>query len=214
MPFILLLMFAVAVFAEEKMPQGLLEGELLEWDGTPGAGAIVMRDDDNRVYRCSFDAKTYMEAGKEHAPITSLRPGDRLEVLADRDASSNACYIRMVHLMPPKPIGLRQRPYRTPLRKSTLSSLNYQFESLYPRGNLTFSGVVVRINPERLILRTNGDARETIYLRDDTRYSRAGLKVNSSELRVNSRVFVRAGRNFDDQIEAYQVVWGEILQPR
>jgi hypothetical protein len=31
---------------------------------------------------------------------------------------------------------------------------------------------------------------------------------------VNTRVFVRAGKSFDNEVEAYQVVWGEILQPR
>jgi hypothetical protein len=29
-------------------------------------------------------------------------------------------------------------------------------------------------------------------------------------LTVNTRVFVRAGRNLEGGIEAYQVVWGEI----
>ena len=30
---------------------------------------------------------------------------------------------------------------------------------------------------------------------------------------MNARVFVRAGRNLDDRIEAYQVMWGDILVP-
>jgi hypothetical protein len=30
---------------------------------------------------------------------------------------------------------------------------------------------------------------------------------------MNARVFVRAGRNLDDNIEAYQVMWGDILRP-
>jgi hypothetical protein len=30
---------------------------------------------------------------------------------------------------------------------------------------------------------------------------------------VNERVFVRGGRNLEDEIEAYQVVWGGILRP-
>ena len=32
-------------------------------------------------------------------------------------------------------------------------------------------------------------------------------------LKPNTRVFVRAGRNLDDDLEVYQVIWGEILEP-
>jgi len=37
--------------------------------------------------------------------------------------------------------------------------------------------------------------------------------VEAADLKPNTRVFVRAGKNLEDQIEAYQIVWGEILQP-
>jgi hypothetical protein len=26
-------------------------------------------------------------------------------------------------------------------------------------------------------------------------------------------VFVRAGKNLDDQVEAYQIIWGDIMEP-
>ena len=37
--------------------------------------------------------------------------------------------------------------------------------------------------------------------------------ATSASLHPNMRVFIRAGKNLDDEIEAYQVVWGEILTP-
>jgi len=37
--------------------------------------------------------------------------------------------------------------------------------------------------------------------------------VEAADLKPNTRVFVRAGKNLGDQIEAYQIIWGEILHP-
>ena len=64
-----------------------------------------------------------------------------------------------------------------------------------------------------MVLRTRTQGDVEVVLRGDTRYFAGGRKTDSSELRVNTRVFVRAGHNLDDEIEAYQVVWGAILQP-
>jgi hypothetical protein len=41
-----------------------------------------------------------------------------------------------------------------------------------------------------------------------------GDTVEAADLRPNMRVFVRAGRNIYQQVEAYQVIWGKILEPR
>jgi len=40
-----------------------------------------------------------------------------------------------------------------------------------------------------------------------------GQPAEVGSLRANLVVFVRAGKNLDQEVEAYQVVWGEILQP-
>ena len=58
------------------------------------------------------------------------------------------------------------------------------------------------------------DGEKTILLRQDTRYVSEGHLVEAAELSPETRVFVRAGKNSNGQIEAYQVVWGEILEPR
>jgi hypothetical protein len=41
-----------------------------------------------------------------------------------------------------------------------------------------------------------------------------GEVVDAAALKPNTRVFVQAGKTFYDQVEAYQVVWGEILGPK
>jgi len=84
---------------------------------------------------------------------------------------------------------------------------------LAPRGNLTFSGVIARLAADRLVLHTRLDGEKTILLRDDTRYLDNGTDVDAADLKANTRVFVRAGKNLEDQVEAYQVIWGAILEP-
>ncbi len=75
-----------------------------------------------------------------------------------------------------------------------------------------FSGLVVRVDHAVLTLRTRTDGVKTILLRQDTRYIGDGQRVDAAALRNHTRVFIRAGRNLDNDIEAYQVVWGEIVR--
>jgi len=63
-----------------------------------------------------------------------------------------------------------------------------------------------------LTLRTRVDGEKLILLRQDTRYIGDGQRVGADGLKRNTRVFVRAGRNLDNDVEAYQVVWGGIGQ--
>jgi hypothetical protein len=37
--------------------------------------------------------------------------------------------------------------------------------------------------------------------------------VDAGVLAVNTRVFVRAGKTIYDEVEAFQVIWGDILKP-
>ena len=48
-------------------------------------------------------------------------------------------------------------------------------------------------------------------MRTDTRFLAGGVRLDAAALPVNTRVFVRAGRSLDGGIEAYQVMWGEIV---
>ena len=85
---------------------------------------------------------------------------------------------------------------------------------LVPTGNLTFSGVVFRLNGERAVLHTRETGDQSILLRADTRYLHDGVTVEAKDLKPNTRVYIRAGKNLYDEVEAYQIVWGSILTPR
>jgi hypothetical protein len=87
-------------------------------------------------------------------------------------------------------------------------------ENIYPRGNLTFGGVVIRRSPTVLVVRTRTEPEKIIRLREDTRFLDSGTPATSADVSVNTRVFVRAGKNFENDIEAYQVIWGEIAGPK
>ena len=84
---------------------------------------------------------------------------------------------------------------------------------LFQEGNLSFAGVVSRLNGQLLVLRTR-IGEQTLLIRQDTRYIDNGDTVEAAQLRPNMRVFVRAGKNLYEQLEAYQVIWGQILEPR
>jgi hypothetical protein len=70
--------------------------------------------------------------------------------------------------------------------------------------------VIVRRDARSITLRTR-DGEQTLVLRKDTRYLADGSQQDSGALAVNTRVFVRAGQTLDGGVEAYQVMWGEIV---
>jgi hypothetical protein len=78
-----------------------------------------------------------------------------------------------------------------------------------PRGDRTVSGVIIGNNGRSIRIRTR-EGEQTLLLRKDTRYLGDGAPQDAAALTVNTRVFVRAGRNLEGGIEAYQVAWGEI----
>src|SRR5260370_41663148 len=141
---IVLLATAVAT-AQESAPSGFLRGQLLSWTGTPRAGEFTFQANENRVYFCSYDEKTYFEREKRHITIAGAEKGDRLEVVSDQRQGSTVCYARTVHIMDEPRIvkfpGVRPRP----------RPLNTPAPAAPPR-TLAFSGVVIKVTPETLYL--------------------------------------------------------------
>jgi hypothetical protein len=202
--------FLIAAFigAAQTPPQqaALLRGVLIERDAALSGGQFSIRAADNQVVRYLFDHKTYVEREKQLIDVPRLAPGEKVEVISDVVAGSALRYARTVHVMddpPPRrpPSSMRSRVWRP------------SDEPRIPRGNLTYSGVVYRVSPDRLVIHTReGDL--TLLLRKDTRYVQDGEIVEAAMLRPNIRVFVRAGKDIYEQLEAYQIVWGSILNPR
>jgi len=118
-----------------------------------------------------------------------------------------ACYARLVHILELKPI------YEMPGVRPRSKHASQPVEPFGPRGNMTLSGLVRGVKSNVLTLKSRTGNYETIQLRSDTRYSTEGQAAEAGNLRVNTLVFIRCGKNLENQIEAYQVVWGEILKP-
>jgi hypothetical protein len=196
----------LSLFAQQA-PVGIVRGDLVQWQGAANTGQLSLKTLEGRVYECSFDGKTYFERDNQRVAPAVMTVGDRLELLSDRRPGSQVCYARTVRVMDPTSANLsvaaRQR-FRRPQSPT---------ESFAPRGDMTFAGVVVKIDTDAMVLRTRTDGEKLIVLRHDTRYIGDGQRADLDHLERNTRVFVRAGRNLENEIEAYQVVWGRIVQP-
>jgi hypothetical protein len=179
---------------------------LLECDAHP-AGELSIRVADNRVLRYQFDRKTYVERDEHLIEAARLTAGERVEVLSDAVAGYALRYARTIHVLQPAP----------PPRPQTLGRLRAydpKTEPVVRTGNITFSGVVFRLNSQRVVLHTREAGDLSIQLRKDTRYLADGQLVDAASLKPNMRVFVKAGKDIYNEVEAYQVIWGTILSPR
>jgi hypothetical protein len=201
------LLLPMALAAQTPPGAGLIRGTLLEREVESGGGEFSVRTASHEVFRFKFDGKTWFERESEHIEAGSLRPGEIVEVVADANPSSLLRYARTVHVIqPPAPArptlsAGRVRAYRSPI------------EHIVPTGTMTFSGVIFRISAEQITLHTRAGGEQTILLRRDTRYLDGGNMVDVAALKPNTRVFVRAGKDLYGEVEAYQVIWGTILQP-
>ena len=203
----LLLLAALTSQAQVVTTSGFVKGDLLEWDGTESAGNLTVRAADHRVLRCSFDSLTYFERDRKRTNMAAITAGDRLELVTD--AAAPKCYARTVHVLPPA------RPPLPPYVARALQSRRTAFlDSVAPRGSVALAGLVMRRTPEAIWLRTRANGEKTILLRQDTRYLKGGSTVEAGALEVNTRVFIRAGKTIENDLEAFQIIWGEIFQAR
>jgi len=197
-------MIAVALAAAPlvmpaDMAKGLFRGSMVSWEGSLTKGVLLARNSAGAVEGCGYDSLSYLELSRNRITVAKLEPGDPLEILTDHKPGSRDCYIRMLQVIPPGPPPSRATPSPAIKRPA--------FER--PRGDRTVSGVIINNNTRTITLRTR-DGEQTLLLRKDTRYLAGGAPQDAAALTVNTRVFVRAGRNLEGGIEAYQVVWGEI----
>jgi hypothetical protein len=198
----LVLVLAAPVGAQTQMPSGVFRGTLVGWKGTNAAGEFTARNGASDIFFCRYDSLSYIERDHHRTRMPKLDVGDPLEILADRKPGSDRCYARTVQVVEPKPRRDPARMKPHPPRGFALAFL--------PQGDRSFGGVVVRRDAQTLTLRTRAGER-TLLLRPDTRYLDGGVHTGSSALIVNLHVFVRAGEDIYGNLEAYQVMWGRIL---
>ena len=205
---LILLGVRLAGTAQESLPIRIVRGDLVSWSGADRGGTVTLRNTDNRIFQCAFDRKTSFERENEPITISGTRPGDHLEIVADPTGHAAGCYARSVKVVD---VTL---PRKTAAGKPRFASHNNATELLAPRGNMTFSGVVTSIAEDQLTLRMRDRSTKTLLLRLDTRYLGAGLAQERSNLAPQTLVFIRAGLNLDGDVEAYTIVWGDLLEVR
>ncbi len=204
--FLLLPAAALSAVAQTPAPIGIVRGDLVKWEASGSRGELDVRGADGHVLTCGFDPKTYFERENQRIAPAGMAVGDRLEIVADRKPGAAACYARTVHVLDPS--VLQRRPSSARPREFQNAT-----ESIVPRGNMTFAGIVLRTGPEAVLLKTRTGGEERLLLRADTRYINEGSRVEPALLKTGTRVFIRAGRNLDGDVEAYQIIWGDIVRP-
>jgi hypothetical protein len=204
------LLLAPALLVAQTAP---VRGVLLERDPQASGGQFSVRLPSFEVLRFRFDAQTKVERDGHVIDVPRLKPGEKVEVVGDPISGLMLRQARSVSVTidpsaPPPPPPLR------PSRLAQLRSANrYAEDRSLPTGNLTYAGVVARFGADRIVLHTRDGKEQSLLLRKDTRYLLNGDLVDAALLKLNTPVFVRAGRDLWDQVEAYQVIWGKILAP-
>jgi len=194
--------FAGLLWAQTQ-PPGVLRGFLVAGGKVD---QFVVRSNGNE-FPFRRNCLTWVERDDQRIAFTDLRPGEHIEVICDRD-DPVPHYARVIHVI--------TEAKREAITRSSYESYRLPvnpIESLAPRGDLVLSGFVSQLIGDAMLLRTRNDGVKTIYLRSDTRFLEGGLRVDATELRPHTRIFVRAGTTLDNEIVAFQVVWGSILVP-
>jgi hypothetical protein len=205
---VLLVLAAIAAghcYAQSRNASPLIRGVLVERGELP-SGELTVRTADNQIFHYRFDSKTYVEREDRLIDVARLAPGDKVEVLSDEGPASAVRYARTVHVMLRDPTPPRSRSQDPFIRHTSL-------DPLQPLSTMSLAGVVASLGQDWLVLHTRHAGNQTILLRRDTRYLGDGERVEHSDLHPNMRVFIRAGRNLFNEVEAYQIIWGQILQP-
>jgi hypothetical protein len=192
----LLLLFPLLLAAEET-PVGVVSGYISDIK----ASSFLLKTTTSKEFRCSFDHRTWFEQSRVRVTVNAFQPADLVEIIADRRLiDGHPCYVRTVRLadLAPKQTGRMRITYRAVT------------ESIIPRGEFEWAGTVSELTPEKMVLRTRTDGYKTLVLRQDTRYLEDGVVSEHARLRRNTRVWIRAGRSFSGDIEAYQIIWGAV----
>jgi len=178
-----------------------VSGVLLERDAPAVSGEFSIRTPDNQVFRYRFDPQTRVDRDGFTLVVALLHPGDKVDVVSDRLPHADLRYALAVY------VTLSAAPHPAPPPRDSA------FEDR-PVGDLSFSGTISQLSGARVVLQMRSGARQSIVLLKSTRYFDTGEIVDAAALKPNMRVFVQAGKSLYGEVEAYQVIWGQILQPK
>jgi hypothetical protein len=196
-----LLLFCASAGAQDDLP--VVRGVVLRRDLGLNGGELRIGDAHNALLRYRFDSHTYIERDNRSVDASELRPGDPVEVVSEEVPGAPLRIARSIHVLPP--VLTRRHPPVSPLAAAAAQ---------IAKANLTFSGLILRVTPSRLVLRPRDGIEQEILLRPDTICVYNDGVVGTGRLAPNMRVSVRAATNVAGKVEAYQVVWGSILTPQ
>jgi hypothetical protein len=201
---LLLLALCWPAAADDVPLPPLSQGTFQEWIGSDSAGSFLFQTSDQKSHRCVFSSRTYFEREHKRTFVSRIPPGQALEVLSERIPEPPRCRALIVRVITPQVASPNRYRSRAP-QAATEFFLN--------RGTLQLTGVVVRADETLLLLRTRAGAQHWVRLRGDTRFSENGFHADRARLPSNHPIHIRAGTNFEGEIEAYSIVWGRILRP-
>lgn len=199
------LALAIVAMADERGLAPLSRGVFQDWVGSETRGTFSFETADKKAYKCDFNSRTYFEREHKKTSIQAFGSGQQVEVLSERTPEPPRCRALIVRVLTPKTL---ESP-----RYGEMRSIVSATESFAPRGHLIYTGVVTSVDDKSFELVTREGKRHSILFRVDTRIGSDGLVVDRRAIPGNKTVQVRAGRTFDNFIEAYSVFWGAIFKP-
>jgi hypothetical protein len=188
------------VLSLAQTPPSTLTGVLLEHDSSAILGQFSLRAPDSQVFRFTFDTRTTVDRAGISVNVPRLVPGETLEVVSEPVDGSLLRAARAIRVL-------------EFLNKPRVPQPFLPITHVFATPDLTISGLVSKFSSQSLTLRAR-DGDHTILLRKDTRYLADGSTVDADALRPNMRVFVFAGKDLYQRVEAYRIVWGAIFDPK
>ena len=201
---LLLFLGAGTVSGQNRGLAPLARGVCQEWVGSESNGSFLFKTLDEQAHRCAFTSKTYFEREHKRTWVSRIESGQQVEVLSERIAEGLRCRALIVRVLTPKALESPRYKWRT---------WQAAAEIVAPRGNVVLSGIVLEHDEYSMRLRTRDGKRHLITLRGDTRYTSSGAASGRTDLPSHQTIQVRVGKTYDNKMEAYSIVWGQILRP-
>ncbi len=202
---LLFVVFLGTVSGQDRALAPLARGVWQEWVGSETNGSFLFKTTDELAHRCAFTSKTYFEREHKRTWVSRIESGQQVEVLSERLTGGTRCRALIVRVLTPKALESPRYKWR---------SWQSAAEIVAPRGNVLLTGIVLEHDEYSMRLRTRDGARHLITLRADTRFTNSGAASVRTELPAHQPIQVRISKSYDNKMEAFSIVWGEILRPQ